>query len=545
MKGLLPLTLSVLLLLLLVSCNKAPDISAPVDSLPSPSGTTPSDETTAPHSSLHTLKTYSLTDEYGNAGTYSEINQQYHAGDIIELDATVNEGYNFVGWFINNTCVSDNPQFSFTMKNNSVEVEARYDYYTVNTVSQMDDYEKAGTYTILNNKKISVGEQITVEATVNDGYNFAGWYRNNVCVSEDLSYSFMMKAQNIELEARWNYYTVTVETWNDEQGTAGTYTQMADIKVSVGQPVTLTATVNEGFNFDGWYVNDNLVSTELEYSFTMKPQNVYAIPMYSFYTVSVDSWNDEQGTAGTYSKMQNQKISAGDTVMLNATVNEGFNFEGWYINDVCVCEDLTYSFTMERKNIEFEAKFSSYTVTTYSDSNLEGTIGTYTQISDKKVSAGDTITLIAETAHGCNFEGWYIWTDWNNSICVCEDIEYTFEMGRADLRIEARFSAYTLTTDAFLKTDKWNLDTIKPGINLNFFWSYSFSAYDSTMGDYTQYKNTYVAAGEEVTLIATEKSGYTFLGWKRGFDLISTNRVYTFEMGKSDITYEAVYITNE
>ncbi len=542
MKKLLPLTLTALLL---VACSKTPDTHAPIDTVPPSSTNAPSNVGTEAPSPSYTLKTYSLTDEYGNAGTYSEISKQYHSGDVIELEATVNAGYNFVGWFINDACVSNDLQFAFTMKANPVEIEARYNYYTVQTVSHTDDYEKAGTYTALDNKKISIGEQVTVEATVNDGYNFEGWYRDDVCVSEDLSYSFTMKAQNIELEARWNYYSVTVESWSDEQGTAGTYTKMADVKVSVGEPVTLTATVNEGFNFDGWYVNDNLVSTELEYSFTMKPQNVYAVPMYSFYTVFVDSWSDEQGTAGTYSKMQNQKISAGDTVTLTATVNDGFNFEGWYMNDVCVCEDLTYSFTMENKNIELEAKFSSYTVTAYSDSNLEGTIGTYTQINDKKVSAGDTITLIAEPAQGCNFEGWYIWTDWWNSICVCEDIEYTFEMSKEDLKIEARFSAYTLTTNAFLKTDNWNLDTIKPGINFDFFYSFSFSDYDSSMGDYTQYKNTYVAAGEEVTLTATEKSGYTFLGWKRGFDLVSTNHTYTFEMGKSDITYEAVYIINE
>lgn len=128
---------------------------------------------------------------------------------------------------------------------------------------------------------------------------------------------------------------------------------------------------------------------------------------------------------------------------------------------------------------------------------------------------------------------------------MCEDVEYTFEMEKEDVRIEAQFSAYTLTTDAFLMTANSKLDYITPGINIKFFWTYSFAAYEPSMGDYTQYKNAYVAIGEEVTLTATEKNGYTFLGWKRGYDLVSTSHSYTFVMGESDVTYEAVYIINE
>ena len=393
MKKLLPLIAIVVLLILLVSCDKTSSNSNNGENDTTPPNYADNDDITPPdnHPTKYLLKTYSSTDEYGNAGTYTEINSQYIAGDAVELEATVKSGYNFVGWFVNDTCVSEDLKYTYTMRANSVNIEARYNYFTVLTSSYSNDYEKAGTYTELKSKKISVGEQVTVEATVNAGYNF----------------------------------------------------------------------------------------------------------------------------------------------------------EGWYINEVCLSEDLIYSFVMKSKNVELEAKFSFYTVTAYSDSNLEGTIGTYTQINEKKVSAGDTIILIAQAAQGCNFEGWYIWTDWHNSICVCEDVEYTFEMGKENVRIEARFSAYTLTTGAFLMTRNWGSSSITPGINVKYFWTYDWSAYDPSMGDYTQYKNSYIAAGEEITLTATEKSGYTFLGWKRGYDLVSTNHTYTFVMGKMDITYEAVYIINE
>lgn len=394
MKKLLPLFITVLLLLSLVACN---DTSSDADNGSNdtlPPDYSGSDDTTPPdnQSAKYLLKTYSTTDEYGNAGAFTEINAKYSSGEAVELEATVKSGYNFVGWFINDTCISEDLKFTFMMKSSDIELEARYNYFTVNTVSYSDDYERAGTYTKLENKKISVGEQVTVEATVNDGYNFEGWFIDGVCISNDSTYSFIMKSNHIELTAN----------------------------------------------------------------------------------------------------------------------------------------------------------FSFYTVTSYSDSDREGTLGTYTKTDEKKVSEGDTVTLTANASKGCNFEGWYVWVDWRNSVCVSKDMEYTFEMKKENVKIEARFSAYTLTTDAFLWTyDLSNIDYMTPGVNPNFFYAYSWVDYDSSMGEYTQYKNEYIAIGEEITLTATEKSGYTFFCWKRGFDLVSTNNTYTFVMGDEDITYEAVYIKND
>ena len=44
------------------------------------------------------------------------------------------------------------------------------------TANDTDDYGLAGSYTMLNSKSCSVGEAVELTATVNDGYNFEGWY---------------------------------------------------------------------------------------------------------------------------------------------------------------------------------------------------------------------------------------------------------------------------------------------------------------------------------------------------------------------------------
>ena len=142
MKKFLLLIFTMISLFLLVACGVASNNADYSNNSIVSDSTFESSESS--QSASYTLKTYSSTDEYGNAGTYTEVNSQSNAGDIAELAATVKSGYNFVGWFINDTCVSEDLNYIFTMKSSNITIEARYNYYTVSTSSYSDDYEKAG-----------------------------------------------------------------------------------------------------------------------------------------------------------------------------------------------------------------------------------------------------------------------------------------------------------------------------------------------------------------------------------------------------------------
>lgn len=450
MKKLLPLIVTALMLLLLVACDSTPsnndDREKDVQSqkYSDNSDTTSTDK----KGTKYLLKTYSSTDEYGNAGTYTEINSQYIAGDAVELEATVRSGYNFVGWFINDTCVSEDLKYTYIMKSNSVNIEARYNYFTILTLSNSDDYEKAGTYTELKSKKISVGEQVTVEATVNAGYNFEGWFINDICVSEELSYSFIMKNKNVELEARWSCYTVTVNSYTDRQGTAGTYPKKDNEKISAGETVTLTATVADGYNFEGWYIDGVCVSSDLTYQFVMEKANKTISAEYSYYTLTtngyINKWSGNstlEHIAGTYTKYDEKKVSDGTVVTLVATVGDGYTFKGWYISSVCVSTDLEYTYTMTKDSVEIEALYTYYTLSTEAcidggswRGSFEDNMGTYTRYDEEKIRVGEIVTLSATTKAGYRFVGW----EHRNTI-VCENLTYTFVMTTEDEEYTAVF----------------------------------------------------------------------------------------------------------
>lgn len=197
----------------------------------------------------------------------------------------------------------------------------------------------------------------------------------------------------------------------------------------------MTATVNKGFNFEGWYINGNRVSSDFEYSFTMKDENVNVEAVYSYYSITVESWSDEQGTAGTYPKKDHERISAGETVTLTATVADGYTFDGWYLGDICVSTDYEYSYTMTKESVDLVAKYTYYTLTVYAtetdtgDMDFSGDRGNVSCYDEEKIQVGETITLTATAKSGYRFIGW---SHGHGGITISTDSTYTFVMPATD-----------------------------------------------------------------------------------------------------------------
>ena len=390
--------------------------------------------------------------------------------------------------------------------------------FKISTKAEGYDYGMAGTYTLLTNKLYEAGTEVNLSATVNSGYNFEGWYINTVCLSTEKDYSYIVADSNVTITAKFSSYTLTTSS---SDSTAGTYTIM-NKKVSAGEKVTLTATPKEGCNFEGWYItyingwysNTELISSELTFEYEMEKMNVTLEARFSSYTVTTSSPDNLGGIAGTYTIM-NSLVSVGKTVTLTAQANEGYNFEGWYTGyDNCLSTDNTFEFTMGKESMNIEARFSSYTVTTSSSENPGGIAGTYT-IMNSPVSVGKTVTLTAQANEGYTFEGWY--TEYDE--CLSTDTTCEFTMTKKDMNIEARFSSYHLSTIGVTNGD-----------------SYDFNA-----GTFTQYSDHKVSANSSVTLTATAKDGYNFIGWYIDDVCVSISNEYIFTMEKKDVTIEARY----
>jgi hypothetical protein len=107
---------------------------------------------------------------------------------------------------------------------------------------------------------------VTLTATASEGYDFTGWSLNGERVSADNEFSYRLTGDT-ELMALFTikHYNVTV-SYDPTQGTVeGAATGIYDY----GTQLLLTAKAAEGYQFDGWKVGEEVVSTEATLEWTV------------------------------------------------------------------------------------------------------------------------------------------------------------------------------------------------------------------------------------------------------------------------------------
>ncbi|MFW5707597.1 MAG: InlB B-repeat-containing protein, partial [Bacteroidota bacterium] len=153
----------------------------------------------------------------------------------------------------------------------------------------------------------------------------------------------------------WGDYTADYElslAANPEEGGTvageGTYLE--------GESVTVSATPAEDFVFLSWTENENVVSTDAEYTFDMPGNdltltaNFEAIP---YYNLSLIADPQEGGTVDGEGAFQ-----AGEEVTVTATPNENHVFVRWTNEgDISVSTNEVYSFTMPAYDLTLTANF--------------------------------------------------------------------------------------------------------------------------------------------------------------------------------------------
>ena len=89
--------------------------------------------------------------------------------------------------------------------------------------SNGNDPEPQSTYTVTlsateggivvaDKNTCTAGEEVTVTATADEGYLFAGWYENEEAVATETVYSFVMPARNIVFQAHFEQEAVVPVT---------------------------------------------------------------------------------------------------------------------------------------------------------------------------------------------------------------------------------------------------------------------------------------------------------------------------------------------
>lgn len=253
------------------------------------------------------------------------------------------------------------------------------------------------------------GETCTLTASSNYGYAFDAWEEGETAVCTDSIYAFTVDGDR-DLVAVFHpiVFEISLEVDPIEGGSVegnGTY--------QFGETVTIHATANPTYNFTGWKENEDMVSTEPDYTFTVDGNHhfVAAFERECYMVTALPEPMDggEIVGAGNY--------VVGTMCQLEAYPNPGYVFEKWMENGETVSTSFSYSFLVN-KNHELKAYFSRipYEITLSADPETGGTVE-----GDGIFYYGDMVTIRALANSTYYFINWK-----ENGEVVSTAQDYTF-----------------------------------------------------------------------------------------------------------------------
>lgn len=319
---------------------------------------------------------------------------EYLPGQSASISAIANPGYHFINWTRNGQIVSTQPDFDFTMPAENVSLVANFglNSYMVQlqaNPSQGGIVTGSGAYFF--------GQIVQVQAIPNTGWAFVGWMIDGQLVSTDPNYTFSMPASNLLIWANFEQIPYPLQL-TVEPPSAGVVSGGGNFFYNTA--VSVQATPNTGWNFTGWTLNGQLVSSSATYNFNMPATGLILQANFEQILYPLQIVVNPAG-AGTVSGTGNYAFQAQVTVQ--AQPEPAYNFMSWNQGSTVLSTNPTYTFPMPPNALTLTARFSlkTYFIEVASSNPAHGTVsggGVYTH--------GESITVQAQPAQGYQFIAW-------------------------------------------------------------------------------------------------------------------------------------------
>ena len=379
----------------------------------------------------------------------------------------------------------------------TLELEKNYD--NRGEVSGSGTYEK--------------GQQVTVTATAQPGFRFKGWMADpeqpDVFESTEATYTFTI-TEDLTLTARFvSEYTVVLVSDPDKGTTTGAGTYAS------GDRVTLTATPKDGYRFDAWTENGNVVTRENPRQFTISAnRNLTAVfvPDSSTLILRLSNPDNPRGSIATEGgiKVTGQEKEIvyrnGSTVTVTATPKPNYRFEAWMYYTETISKQNPFSFEINR-DTALRALFVRDSATIELEVN-DAKMGTV--LGAGRFAKGNTYMIEAEPKDGYPFEAWK---------------DKAGNLISSDAQLEIELMHDTVLTAVFFADSSYLRLTVN---NV---------ARGSVEGE-GRYRNN-----QTVMIKATPKPHYIFKAWMSGETEISDEEEYEFTIS-CDTMFRAVFVVD-
>lgn len=520
-------------------------------------------------------------------------------GTTVTLNATPTDSnkYRFIGWYsdpefkapvtlskgaypANDTSVEHKFYAKF-QRQYKVEAKAVSDGAVANSTGGTVKISggEEGAYTV---GSYLEGQDTSITATPKEGYDFKGWYSDENCTkleSQDLTLSIK------NIQANHLYYakfmikqfsvTAVANHPNDKKNSTVQFSSPSSaasntsvtVKVNYNGSATFVANAGEGYEFVGWYSDENcqtLVSKTTPYKVSSIKADYTLYAKFKIinlnlkvYSVTEGKINGAGGTvqlgADTPAANIETTVEWGTLATLTAKANANYEFKGWFtdpqcnikadskiLND-CQYTDKTVETAAIKKDLTLYAKFSDVssrqvTANAVFGGNIVDTAGTVKAgdsqegaTSTAVVTNGDSVTLVANTKLNYEFMGWYSDRECTNSVASKQQLVLTNV--DADCEYYALFKLQSFSVNAVVDGD--SVGTVK------------FTAPEE-VGPSTAVTVSVDYDGS-ATFVANPAEGYDFDGWYNDSSdtPVSNEATYVCENIKADFTLHARFKLKE
>lgn len=485
------------------------------------------------------------------------------------------EDWNFRGWSYNGDKIFDekgNQLANPTMAKNMTFVAM---YAQTAKMTIVTNLEGAGIIT--GEGEYPYNSYVDVSAYANENYEFVGWYLQDILLSCDNEYKYMMWSEDITLEARFEIdsFLLNIHSNNKNYGlvllksnTNNEYLQEYQDYRDYASEVTIAAYSKTDVRFLGWYDNENkLVETNAVYSFIMPNHDYTLEAKWNYFTVNyvLNGGTNDLTNPTSYTIDSNR-------IALNKPTRTDYDFTEWTYNGETVTEiDPNWI-----NNITLVANWKAHDYSIAYE--LNGGTNNSSNPSSYTIES-NIITLKDAFRHGYTFDGWYKDSNFTYEIKTIDNgsygnlvvyakwkpisysIKYNLNGGTNN---PSNPSTYTIEDNiTFASPSKtgytflgwFSNDTIITEIpigstgelNVEARWTASLNTLSVTSEDTSKGTVAITSgsgySGESITVVATPVSDCVFKGWYHESTIVSYDATYTFIMPTNDYSLVAHFFT--
>ena len=230
------------------------------------------------------------------------------------------------------------------------------------------------------------GSNVTLYQSANNNYRFTGWYEKGSQISTANQLVLSGVNSDRAVEARFERVSCVVVT-KVNNAAGGTVTGGG--KVNYNGSVTLKATANPGYAFEGFVENNKVISTSptLQINNITTEREIMASFKQTKFNVSAVVYPANSGKVSGEGQ-----YDLGKNATLTATAATGFDFVNWSIDGKVVSDQKSYTVSNITKNVNVVANFAKHNTKYYKISSEDSNGGVIVPSGVNQFAEGSKVT---------------------------------------------------------------------------------------------------------------------------------------------------------